>query len=80
MYLSELCGRLNQILREHGDMEVVRHRSLKIDGIVGIDLDSFVNFSSDDFSVLEECVQSTFPNGSCIERKVGEKFIINIPL
>lgn len=80
MYLSELCGRLNQILREHGDMKVVRHRNLRIDGIVGIDLDSFVHFSSDDFSVLEECVQTMFPDGSFINRKIGEKFIINIPL
>ena len=80
MYLSELCGRLNQILREHGDMKVARHRSLKIDGIVGTDLDSFVNFSSDDFGVLERYERVNLPDGSFIDKKVLEKFIINIPL
>lgn len=80
MYLSELCGRLNQILREHGDMKVVRPRDLRIDGIKGTGLDNFANYSSEDFSVIGEYKQTEFPDGSYVERKVGEKFIINVPL
>ena len=80
MYLSELYGRIGQLLQEYGDMKVVRHRSLKFDGIVGTGLDNFVNFSSDDFSILKEYKQIEFPDGSIVNKKSGEKFIINIPL
>lgn len=41
MYLSELYGRIGQILQEHGDMKVQRARSLKIDGIVGTNLNIY---------------------------------------
>lgn len=80
MYLSELCGRLNQILREHGDMKVVRHRTLRIDGIMGNNLDNFINYSSENFGVIGDYKQTLFPDGSLVERKIGEKFIIDIPL
>ena len=80
MYLSELCGRLNQILREHGDMKVVRHRNLRIDGIIRNNLNNFVDYSSENFGVISDYKQTEFPDGSYVERKVGEKFIIDIPL
>ena len=57
MYLSELYGRIGQILRENGDMRVVRHRSLKEDGIIGSGLDNFIDYTSYDFGVLDEYEQ-----------------------
>lgn len=79
MYLSELYGRIGQILQEHGDMKVQRHRSLKIDGIVGTNISSFVDFSSEDFGILngykvEQIDEKTFRG-----EKVEQHFIINIP-
>lgn len=79
MYLSELYGRIGQILQEHGDMKVQRHRSLKIDGIVGTNLSSFVDFSSEDFGILEEYIQEQIDENTFKERKVGQHLIINIP-
>lgn len=79
MYLSELYGRIGQMLQEHGDMKVQRHRSLKIDGIVGTNLSSFVDFSSENFSILEEYIQEQINENTFKERKVGQHFIINIP-
>ena len=79
MYLSELYGRIGQMLQEHGDMKVQRHRSLKIDGIVGTNLSSFVDFSSENFSILEEYIQEQINENTFKERKIGQHFIINIP-
>ena len=79
MYLSELYGRIGQILREHGDMKVQRYRSLKIDGIIGNGLDNFIDYTSYDFGVLDEYVQKQLSETIVEERKVGQKFIIGIP-
>ena len=79
MYLSELYGRIGQMLEEHGDMKVQRHRSLKIDGIVGTDLSSFVDFSSEDFGVLDDSKVEQIDEKTFKERKVEQHFIINIP-
>ena len=79
MYLSELYGRIGQILREHGDMKVQRQRSLKIDGIVGTNLDAFVDFSSNDFGILEDYKIKQINENTFEEKKVGQRFIINIP-
>lgn len=79
MYLSELYGRIGQMLREHGDMEVVRHRSLKIDGIVGTGLDSFIGFSSNNFGILNDYKQKQIDDKTFEEYKVGQRFIIDIP-
>lgn len=79
MYLSELYGRIGQILREKGDMRVVRHRSLKVDGIIGNELDNFINYTSYDFDVLNEYKQKQLSETIVEERKVGQKFIIHIP-
>lgn len=79
MYLSELYGRIGQMLQEHGDMKVQRHRSLKIDGIVGTNLSSFVDFSSEDFSILEDYIQKQIAENTFEEKKVGQRFIISIP-
>jgi hypothetical protein len=79
MYLSELYGRIGQILREHGDMKVQRHRSLKIDGIVGTNLDTFIDFSSEDFGILDDYKQKQIDENTFELKKVGQHFIIHIP-
>ena len=79
MYLSELYGRIGQMLKEHGDMKVQRHRSLKIDGIVGTNISNFVDFSSEDFGVLNGYKVEQMDEKTFRERKVEQRFIINIP-
>jgi hypothetical protein len=79
MYLSELYGRIGQILQEHGDMKVQRDRSLKIDGIVGTNISSFVDFSSEDFGILNDYKVEQIDENTFKGRKVGQHFIINIP-
>jgi hypothetical protein len=79
MYLSELYGRIGQILQEHGDMKVQRYRSLKFDGIVGTNLNNFIDFSSNNFSILEEYIQKQIDENTFEEKKVGQRFIISIP-
>lgn len=79
MYLSELYGRIGQMLREHGDMKVQRHRSLNIDGIVGTNLDTFIDFSSEDFSILDDYKQKQIDKNTFELKKVGQHFIIHIP-
>lgn len=79
MYLSELYGRIGQILRERGDMKVQRHRSLKIDGIAGTNLGTFVDFSSEDFGVLDDYKQKQIDKNTVEVEKVGQRFIINVP-
>lgn len=80
MWLSELHGRLEQILREHGDMQVVRHRSLKIDGIIGTELDNFIDYNSECIGVIEEYKQTPYSHGVVLEKKVGQKLVIDVPL
>lgn len=77
MYLSELYGRIGQILREHGDMEVVRQRSLKIDGIISNTTDNFVDFTSNNFGIVVDYKQ--IDDNTFKERKVDQHFIIYIP-
>lgn len=77
MYLSELYGRIGQILREHGDMEVVRQRSLKIDGIINNTTDNFVDFTSNNFGIVVDYKQ--IDDNTFKERKVDQHFIIYIP-
>lgn len=79
MYLSELYGRIGQMLQEHGDMKVQRCRSLKIDGIIGTNLSNFIDFSSNNFSILEEYIQKQIDENTFEEKKTGQRFIIDIP-
>jgi hypothetical protein len=78
MYLSELYGRIGQMLQEHGDMKVQRYRSLKIDGIVGTNLNNFIDFSSNDFNILEEYTLKQIDENTFEKKKVGQRFIIDI--
>lgn len=79
MYLSELYGRIGQILKEHGDMKVQRNRSLRIDGITGTNISNFVDFSSEDFGVLNDYKVERTDEKTFTGRKVGQRFIIKIP-
>lgn len=79
MYLSELYGRIGQMLQEYGDMKVQRYRSLKFDGIVGTNLNNFIDFSSNNFSILEEYIQKQIDENTFEEKKAGRRFIIDIP-
>jgi hypothetical protein len=60
-------------------MKVQRHRSLKIDGIVGTNLNNFIDFSSDDFGIVEDYKQKQIDKNTFEEKKVGQRFIISIP-
>ena len=54
--LSELQKQIAEILEKHGDMEVIRIRSLDIDGIVQNEFDkNIIQYSSDDFCALNYC-------------------------
>lgn len=79
MYLSELYGRIGQMLQEHGDMKVQRNRSLRIDGIVGTNISSFVDFSSEDFGILNDYKVEQIDEKTFKGKKVGQRFIIDIP-
>lgn len=79
MYLSELYGRIGQLLREHGDMKIVRLRSLKIDGIIGAELNNLIDFSSNNFGILEDYKQKQIDEKTFECYKVGAHFVIDIP-
>lgn len=79
MYLSELYGRIGQMLREHGDMKIQRYRSLKLDGIMGSNLNNFIDFSSEDFSILDDNEVTQVGENIYEIKKVGQRFIIHIP-
>lgn len=79
MYLSELYGRIGQMLQEHGDMKVQRLRSLKIDGIIGTNLSNFIDFSSNDFGILEDYIQRQIDKNQFETKLVSKHFIINTP-
>lgn len=79
MYLSELYGRIGQILREHGDMQVVRRTSLRLDGIVSSDKESrFAYFHSGCFNILEDYKQVQHDD-SFEDIKINTNFVIDIP-
>lgn len=48
--LSELYGKIGQILREHGDMPVVRRQSMHIDGFIS-NTTPDINLKSKNFMV-----------------------------
>lgn len=53
MYLSELHGRLGQILKENGDMQVSRLLSFKVDGYLATQ-PRYIDYTSDNFLVYKE--------------------------
>ena len=64
--LSELYGRIGQILRENGDMEIVRMQAKGIDAISNQIADTFIPYSSEDMQVF-------------MDENYGNRFVIGIP-
>lgn len=54
MYLSEICGRLQQVLKEHGDMQVVRQKIPSIEGLSSDSKLNYKNIESNYFYILNE--------------------------
>lgn len=79
MWLSELHGRLGQLLKEYGDMQVVRFRRLNIDGIIGNTSSSFVDFTSNNFGVVVDYKQKKNDENTFEEIKVSQHLVIEIP-
>jgi hypothetical protein len=56
MKLSELQKQIADIIETHGDMDIIRIRSLDIDGIIQNEFDkNIIRYSSDDFCTLNFC-------------------------
>lgn len=71
MKLNELYERIGQVLREHGDMDVIRIRSLDIDGIVQNDFTkNNIKYSSEDFNILTASID---------EYTINKYFVIKTP-
>lgn len=76
LYLSELYGRIGQILREHGDMEVTRMQDRVVDGIlVGI-YSGFMEYDNTDFYVFQsDITEGNGESGKVIASR--KRFVIN---
>ena len=48
--------------------------------MVGTNLNNFIDFSSNNFSILEEYIQKQIDENTFEEKKAGQRFIIDIPL
>ena len=79
MWLSELHGRLGQLFKEHGDMQVVRFRRLNIDGIISNTSNNFVDYTSNNFGVVVDYKQKQIDENTFKETKVGQHLVIEIP-
>ena len=64
-YLSELYGRLGQILAEHGDMPVVRQQCKGLDNLSTDMRDQWINYENTDILV--------------VKGDMGNKLVIQIP-
>ncbi len=70
MKLSELQKQITDIIETHGDMDVIRMRSLDIDGIIQNEFDkNIIRYSSDDF----------WTSNFCTVNGPNRYFIINTP-
>lgn len=77
LLLSELYGRIGQILREHGDMEVARMQDLHIDGILTNTGSGFMEFDNTDFFIYKTDIMSgnDVTTGKTIASR--NRFVIN---
>ena len=76
LYLSELYGRIGQILREHGDMEVARIQDEDIDGILTGMYSGFMEFDNTDFYVFQsDITEGNGESGKVIASR--KRFVIN---
>ena len=73
--LSELYGRIGQILREHGDMEVARMQDITFENVTNM-YSGFMEYDNTDFYVH----QSDVTEGNGFSGKViasRKRFVIN---
>lgn len=54
MYLSELCGRLQQVLKEHGDMPIVKLKNVAIEGLSTAHDGNYKDIESTYFYILND--------------------------
>lgn len=71
MYLSELCGRLQQVLKEHGDMQVVRLKNTAIEGLSTASDENYKDVESNYFYILND-----LKNVEGQKAKTESKFIL----
>ena len=64
-YLSELYGRLGQILAEHGDMPVVRQQCKGLDNLSTDMRDQWIDYENTDILV--------------VKGDMGNKLVIQVP-
>ena len=64
-YLSELYGRLGQILAEHGDMPVVRQQCKGLDNLSTDIRDQWIDYENTDILI--------------VKGDMGNKLVIQIP-
>ena len=76
LFLSELYGRIGQILREHGDMEVARMQDKDIDGILAGMYSGFMEYDNTDFYIHQSDVtEGNGESGKVIASR--KRFVIN---
>lgn len=77
LLLSELYGRIGQILREHGDMEVARMQDLHMDGIMTNHGSGFMEYDNTDFFIHQSEVVSG--NDATTGKTIAcrKRFVIN---
>lgn len=76
LYLSELYGRIGQILREHGDMEVTRIQDRVVDGLLVGMYSGFMEYDNTDFYVSQSDVtEGNGESGKVIASR--KRFVIN---
>jgi len=76
LFLSELYGRIGQILHEHGDMEVTRMQDKGIDGILAGMYSGFMEYDNTDFYIHQSDVtEGNGESGKVIASR--KRFVIN---
>lgn len=75
LFLSELYGRIGQILQEHGDMPVARLQDLHIDGILTNRGSGFMGFDNTNFFIHQSTLVDNNGFGKAVASR--KRFVIN---
>ena len=76
LYLSKLYGRIGQILREHGDMEVTRMQDRVVDGLLVGMYSGFMEYDNTDFYVFQsDITEGNGESGKVVASR--KRFVIN---
>lgn len=76
MYLSELCGRLQQVLKENGDMPVVRHRDFNIEGVYSDSSKNYKDIAPVYFYIYNDVKCIGMQDGASKNIKTNSKFVL----